>query len=221
MYACGGFILIYGKTRGAAGHHAWRSSRRKPRAAPRWGLCCSHWRLFPRKGQEKRSLLQFWSVSLEAAAVSQDDRPPLRLHLGVWNFQMGSCPRRGVTRVSGCDKYVCLPLAYPGGRPRMSELCVCSSTSAARPTLSSQEHGHRLGFPLPFVFHVWPRLRGPLLHVRGLLDVWVQTTPRQVRKLWPGGGWLPRGHPAAQQTWVLDSDFWILRSKPLKDTVRC
>ena len=174
--------------RGAAGHHAWRSSRRKPRAAPRWGLCCSHWRLFPRKGQEKRSLLQFWSVSLEAAAVSQDDRPPLRLHLGVWNFQMGSCPRRGVTRVSGCDKYVCLPLAYPGGRPRMSEPCVCSSTSAARPTLSSQEHGHRLGFPLPFVFHVWPRLRGPLLHVRGLLDVWVQTTPRQVRKLWPGPG---------------------------------
>ena len=93
-----------------------------------------------------------------------------------------------MTWVSGCDKYVCFPLVYPRGRPRVSELCVSSSTSAARRTLSSQEHGHWLGFPLPFIPHVWPRLRGPLLHVRGPLDVWVQTTPGQMRKLWPGRG---------------------------------
>ena len=58
----------------------------------------------------------------------------------------------------------------------------------------------------------FPGLRGPSLHVHGPLDVRVQTTPGQMTELW-SGRWLSRGHPAAQQTCVLDPDFWTLGSE--------
>lgn len=135
--------------------------REKAAALPRGGGCASLTGGFSQEGTIEEVTPEFWLVSLEAAAVSQDDRPPLHPHLGVWNFHMESCPRRGVSRVSGCDKYICFPLAYPWGQPRMSVPCGSSSASAACCTLSSQEHGHWLGVPLPFIPCVAQGLVGP------------------------------------------------------------